>query len=249
VALLAAPAAAQGVSHFDDFESGVGSEWTVWNTVAPPGTPTANQNKLTADTSHNHTPLGVQSARAHASDPAAWNAVYDFGARSGPVRAQVYVFEDFNYTGPQPVTNMLALVGDTGGTMGFGTDYLQLGVVQFLPGGNTKYSTRSRNSGADNSTDTGVSRSAGWTKLEIHADSLGSGGQVRYYINDNLVGTNARSAGADLRWLRLGNNSKSYENFWYDDVTVNVPEPSSIAMLGLGGAALIGVAVRRRRAS
>ena len=24
----------------------------------------------------------------------------------------------------------------------------------------------------------------------------------------------------DLRWVRIGNNNKSYENFWYDDVSV-----------------------------
>ena len=38
----------------------------------------------------------------------------------------------------------------------------------------------------------------------------------------------------DLRWVRLGNNSKCYENFWYDDLSV-VPEPASLLMLGLGG--------------
>jgi hypothetical protein len=48
----------------------------------------------------------------------------------------------------------------------------------------------------------------------------------------------------NLRWVRIGNNSASNENFWYDDVRV-VPEPSTAAaILGLGGLAALA---RRRR--
>jgi len=239
VAIAAQPALA--VSFFDDFEGGVsGSVWTKWTG--------SSQEILQTSNSHNITLGGTQSARAFEADPTAYNAYADFGATSGFVRAEVYVFEDFSNDGTnpsQPITNMLALVGDNGTAIPtFSTDYLQLGVVSFLPAGSTGYSTRSRAGGADVSSDTGVDRSAGWTKLAIEADAMSDGGQVRYYINDALVGSSVRS-GADLRWIRLGNNSKSYENFWYDNVSV-IPEPSSVMTLGCGSLALMFF--RRRRA-
>ena len=238
LAVSAQPALA--VSFFDDFEGGVsGSVWTKWTG--------GSQELLQTSNSHNFTPAGSQSALAVQADPTAFNAYADFGSTAGFVRAQVYVFEDFSNdgtNGSQPITNMLALVGDTGtSTPGFSTDYLQLGVVNFLPGGNTGYSTRSRANGADVSADTGVDRSAGWIKLAIEADALADGGQVRYFIDDVQVGASVRS-NTNLRWIRLGNNSKSYENFWYDDVSV-VPEPSSMLTLGVGSLALLFF--RRRR--
>jgi hypothetical protein len=138
---------------------------------------------------------------------------------------------------------MLSLWGDSGtNALSTGTDYLQLGVVSFLPGGNQQYSVRSRVNGADPSANTGVTRKAGWTLLMIEADALADGGQVRFYIDGNQVGTSSRSTGIPLRWVRIGNNSKSYENFWYDDLSV-VPEPATLGLLSLGGLAL----VRRRR--
>jgi hypothetical protein len=236
---------AQAVSFFDDFESNVqATVWAKW--------PGSNQEILQTSTDHNHTLGGSKSARAFQADPTAYNAYHDFGATADFVRAEVYLFEDFsnNGTNPaQPITNMLALVGDNGtATPGFSTDYLQLGVVPFLPGGSTTYSIRSRVNGSDPSASTGVSRAAGWTKLAIEADALASGGQVRYYINDTQVGTATRSTGVNLRWIRLGNNSKSYENFWYDDVSV-VPEPNGILIAGISGLALVGYGLRRRRAA
>lgn len=235
------------VNFSDDFEGNVSSSiWTPWPTAAPAGI----NNLLTTSTDHNHTLGGTKSARATASDPAAWNGYADFGSTAGFVRAVVYVYDSLsnNGTNPsEPITNMLALVGDTGSsTPGFSTDYLQLGVVPFLPGGSTGYSIRSRVNGSDPSADTNVDRADGWTKLAIEADALVDGGQVRYYINDVQVGTAARSTGVNLRWVRLGNNSKTYENFWYDDVSV-VPEPSSVIIASLGMLGLVGYAARRRQ--
>jgi hypothetical protein len=252
-------ATASAVPNFSDtFEppTGVsGAVWTPWSPAAPAGI----NNLVITSSSHNITPGGSQSAQANASDPAAWNGYADFGAYDGYIQSSVYVFEDLSNpgSGDQPVTNMFALLGDSGTGPGAFTDYLQLGVVPFFPGGTTTYGFRTRYNDATGSgiIDTGVARKAGWTKLGIEVDPLSAGGAVRFYVDDVLEGSSFR-AGAnggagglspvDMRWVRIGNNSKTYENFWYDDVKV-VPEPSSVLMLGLGGAGLLGIALRRRR--
>jgi hypothetical protein len=250
--LLAPGGAAAAPSFSDGFEGGVsGSVWQTWST-------NANDNLLTGSTSHNITPAGNQSARANASDPAFWTAVHDFGATAGSVVASVWVYEDFSNdgtNGAQPITAMLSLYGDSGATPGTGSDYLQLGVVPFYPSGSTGWGVRTRSGdqgGGHGILDTNLDRVAGWTHLRIEADALADGGQVRFYMDlpdpgpEQLVGTSQRMAGQNLRWVRLGNNSKTYENFWYDDVSV-VPEPASAALLGLGAAAAL-LPRRRRRA-
>ena len=257
---LSAAAQSWALPFSDTFNTGVsGSVWTKWTG--------ANDNLLTGDGSHNHTPGGGQAARAHASDPAQWNGYADFGTTPVPagqfLRADVYLFEDFNNNGTnsaQPVTNMLALIGDTGGAVGFGTDYLQVGVVPFWPGGSQTYGFRTRYNdqpGGGGIINSGISRKPGWTKLSIEADPYSIGGAARFFVDDILIGSSFRSGGnggafglsqTNLRWVRLGNNSKTYENFWYDDVSVNlVPEPASAMMLGFGGIVLCGALSRRRR--
>jgi len=235
---LAAP------SLYDDFENGVGGDivWSPWgNAPGDPTTPNGINNLVTTATSE-HSTSGIRSARAFASDPAAWNGYADFGAQAGFVRAEVKVFEDLSDPGTtNPVTNMLSLYGDAANPGAF-SDYLQVGVVPFFPAGSTGYGVRSATGGILNASPA-TARKAGWTKLAIEADALSGGGAVRYYIDDVLVGTAARAPGIDLRWVRIGNNSKSSENFWYDDVSVT-PEPASLVLLGMGGFALL----RRRRA-
>jgi hypothetical protein len=254
VLLLALPASPAAASQFaDDFESGVSGVWTPWSPAAPGGI----NNLLTTDTTVNITAGGTQSARSWESDPAAWNGYAEFAPTAGFVRAEVYVYESFSNDGTnpsQPIANMLSLWGDNGLSTPTGpspyssfADYLQLGVVPYLPGGSTHYSTRTMDSGADVWATTGVSRAAGWTKLAIEADALVDGGQVRYFINDAPVGTGVRTPGVKLRWIRLGVNNKNYQNFWYDDVSV-VPEPTSVALAGLAGFVLVHSARRRRRA-
>jgi hypothetical protein len=213
-------------SFFDDFENGVrGSIWTKWTG--------SSQEILQTSTSHNHTAGGSQSALGWQADPTGYSAYADFGTTADFVRAEVYVFEDHNYTGTQPTANMLCLIGDTGGTVGFGADYLQLGSVSGYAGGAQNYSFRTLYGDSHGGTQNlGVSRKAGWTKLAIEADPIASGGQVRFYIDDVLMPITSLRTATNLRWVRLGINSKNYENFWYDDVKVT-PEPASLLLLGL----------------
>lgn len=243
-AMVAAPAMAAPYL-YDDFENGVGGDivYAPWGNVSgDPTTPNGINNLVTTDSSHARS--GTKSARVWASDPAAWNGYTDFGATAGAVRAEVWVFEDLADPGTvNPVTNMLSLYGDSGtNNPNAFTDYLQLGVVPFYPAGSQGYGWRTLSGGINNASPP-TARKAGWTKLVIDADALDVGGQVRFYIDDVLVGTSVRAPGVNLRWVRIGNNSKSYENFWYDDLLIT-PEPAGLLMLGVGGWFML----RRRRA-
>lgn len=255
VALLAAPAAAQ--SFYDDFENGVGGtphQWQVISSANGSGTTLAGiNNRLTTDNTKNITPAGTNSARAFASDPAAWNAYADFGITSGAFRASVWMFEDNSYNQAndpletQPVNGFLGIVGHNGSNQPAFTEFLYLGVVG-QGGSRTHYGTRSLSSGFFTSS---IARESGWTKLVIDADAAGPGAQVRFYVDTpslpiTLINTAPRTNVA-TRFIRLGTNDKSYENFWYDDARVSIPEPSSIAMIGMGAVAMVGVAMRRRR--
>jgi len=249
VAALAGSATA-ATNLYDDFENGVGGDivYTPWNgTPGDPTTPFGNDNLVTTATNE-HSKSGIRSARAWASDPAAWNGYADFGATMGAVRASVWVYEDKTDPGTtHPVTNMLSLYGDASNPNLF-TDYLQVGVVPFYPAGSQGYGWRSLSDGINDASPATV-RKAGWTNLVIEADALASGGQVRFYVDDVLVGTSARASGVALRYVRIGNNSKSYETFWYDDLSVVVPEPSSLLALASGGLLLVGSTLRRRKRS
>ncbi len=231
LAALAAPASAAFFS--DNFENGVrGSVWAPW----PPANPSGINNLVTTDTTNNHTLGGTQSARAWEADPAAWNGYADFGATAVSIRADAYVYEDLKVPGTdpaKPVSNMLALIGDTSSGPEAFSDYLEFGIVPYYPGGSQTYGIRTRCAdtlaGGLAAIDTGIPRKSGWTKLSIEVDTFAAGGAARFYIDDALVGTSfcaGANGGAgglspvDLRWVRIGNNNKSYENFWYDDVSV-----------------------------
>lgn len=237
-----------GPNLYDDFENGVGGDivYAPWGNVSGDSTTPNGINNLITTATNEHSVSGIRSARVFASDPAAWNGYTDFGATAGFVHAEVWVFEDLSDPGTSnPVTNMLSLYGDSGtNNPGAFTDYLQLGVVPFYPAGSTGYGWRTPTNGVNNA-NPATGRKQGWTLLEIDADALSSGGQVRFYIDNVLVGTGSRTPGVNLRWVRLGNNSKSYENFWYDDLRV-VPEPASVMLLALAGLAMVGTARRRR---
>ena len=232
--LLVGPVQSQSL-FFDDFEHGVsqspnGGTWTKY----PGGT-----EYLQGNPSHNHTPGGSSSALAWEADPWIYNSYADFGATGIGLRATVYLFEDMSYVPPyldqpawkQPyieVRSMFTLFGDSPNGPSDNTDYLQIRLIpdvdrpeQPLPdhfsyGIETKYN----DDHGLGIIDTGVLRKKSqWMKLEIDADSMADGGQVRFFIDGALVGTSYRS-GPDLRWVMMGATKITYENYWYDDVSV-----------------------------
>ena len=260
--LFSGTASAVTPNFLDNFDNGVGGDivWAPWgNAPGNPSSPNGINNLVTSDGGHDHTPgPGAGTARVFASDPAAWNGYADFGSVGGPIYSEAFLFEDFSNNGTngaQPVTNMLALFGAAANPNAF-TDYIQLGVVSFFPGGSVSYGFRTRYNDATGGgiINTGVPRKAGVTKLAIEVDALADGGQIRFFIDNALVGTSFRAgangglgglAPVNLQYVRIGNNSKSYENFWYDDVQV-VPEPTAAALLGLGAVGALSTRRRRR---
>ena len=229
---------------YDGFDNSVGGNiiWSPWGNVSgDPTTPNGKYNLVTTDSSHALS--GTQSRRAWEADPAVWDGYSDFGATDAGLKATVYLFEDMSYVPPysdqpawkQPyieVRAMFSLFGDnptnTLSDSTDNTDYLELRIYpdldepgnplpdHFTYGIETKY-----NDGHGlGIIDTGVPREKSqWMKFTIEADSMADGGQVRFYINDVLVGTSYRT-GADLRWVMIGSNKITYENYWYDDVSV-----------------------------
>lgn len=163
-----------------------------------------------------------------------WASYHNFGDESGFIKAEVYIFEDLNPR-EDPTNGAMTLTPDNESGEPDFADYLRIGVLQGS-GSNTFYSYRSASGGF---VVTDVACKSGWTKLGIEADA-GIGGQVRFYIDDNLVGTSTRSV-EDLSAITLGQNFSNYENFWYDGVNVT-PEPAS-ALLLLGAPVLL----RRRK--
>jgi hypothetical protein len=236
---------------FDDFENGVGgtpNQWQVIGSANNSGTTLSGiNNRLATSNSHNFTPGGINSARAFASDPAAWNAYSDFGSTTGGIYAEVWMFEDRSYSAlddpfnNQPVNGFLGIVGESGGNPAF-TDYYYLGVVG-QGGSRTHYGTRNITQGF---TTSAIPREAGWTKLTLQIDPVGAGAMARFYVDtpslpNTLINQTPRGS-VPLRFVRLGTNDKNYENFWYDDVSV-LPEPGA-AVLGI---AALGALARRRR--
>ena len=234
LALSTRPSSA-GTFLYDNFENGVshspdGGIWTKY----PGGT-----EYLQGSTNHNHTPGGSHSALAVEADPYVYNSYADFGSTGAGVKASVYLFEDMNYVPPyldqpawkQPyieVRSMFSLFGDSPNGPSDNTDYLQIRLIPDVdrppnpPPSDYTYgiATKYNDDHGLGIIDTGIQREKSqWMKLEIDADSMADGGQVRFYINDALVGTSYRS-GADLRWAMMGATKITYENYWYDDVSV-----------------------------
>lgn len=218
--LVTSPTLAQ-LDFQDDFEpAGVdGSVWLKW--------PEADEKPF-SDNTHNHTedPGATWSARAEEADPWGYAMYADFGATAGPVYAEVWVWDSMDDDGTdpdRPVSNMLALVGASPSPETW-TDYLQLGVVAWYDddGLSETYSvrTKSRDQAGGGYIDMGIPRRPGWIKLAVAADALADGGQVRFYIDDQLVMQSYRTPGVDLQYVRLGVNFKSYDYFWYDDIVV-----------------------------
>ncbi|MDM8006909.1 MAG: hypothetical protein QUV05_12290 [Phycisphaerae bacterium] len=220
VTMVAATAQAS-VIFGDDFEpSGIdGSIWLKW--------PEAKERFFSDDgRNHTDTPEATWSARAEEADPWGYAIYADFGATTGPVYAEVWVWDEMDDTGldyDRPVSNMLAVIGAAAEPVEY-TDYLQLGVVAWYdPAGlSDTYCTRTRyrDEASAGFVDTLFPRRQGWMKLAIAAESLADGGRVRFFVDDQVVDIAYRKPGVALQYIRLGVNFKSYDPFWYDDVLV-----------------------------
>ena len=209
--------------------SGVsGDIWHPW--------PGHDESILLANASHVHSSKNAAFAVTH--DPVAFSGYADFGATDTSLRAEVFVYDELKFDGSdpaKPVTCMLALFGDGAGPDAL-TDYLELGVVPDASGRSQSFKIRTRYGDfvEHRVIETGVHRQRDlWTKLAIEVDSLDKGGEARFYIDDEEIGTSyragAKGAGhlkpVKFRWVRLGNSTKTYENFWYDDVSVKLIAP------------------------
>ena len=232
-AMLAGPAMA-ALSFHDDFESGMGN-WT----KHPDATETLQLAGPDPWKSIDPGEWGVDpgySARQHAYVGGAGYASYNnFGDESGSITASVYMFEDLT-TSQDPIQSGMTVTPDNASGEPDYADFLRIGILQWA-GTNEFYSYRSAAGGF---VVTDVARKSGWTKLGIEADA-GVGAEVRFYIDDNLVGTSSRSV-EDLSCIMLGMTTDNYENFWYDGVNVT-PEPASALLLLLG----VPVLLRRKR--
>jgi len=171
---------------------------------------------------------------------------HDFGAAAVAVTATAWLWDD-NSTGtgipPYPVNIFVGLFGDSASGPTANTDYLLLGLDPSFVNNNT-YGYKSLSGGVGNTSITRTAAIAGsadashWIKLTIQASSLTAGGQVRYYINDALVGTTYRQPGVNLRYFFMGNLNvgggltSNYQFFWFDDISIDVaiPQITSIAV-------------------
>jgi hypothetical protein len=205
----------------------------------------------TGDNAHVMGGAGDQSAKQVDADPYIYYMRSKSGAMTGsaiPAGQKevltVYMWDDdaFHNGHPtnQPVSAGVMLASYTAGA----SDFFQISVNSGAAGGYSTYNWRTQSQGTFS---TGVARSAGWHKFQIEVLPYTGSGDVKFYIDDVLAGTgnrNSVSSGAAFDQVRLGLSVKTYAPFWYDNVDVSmVPEPASIALLLLGGCALL-----RRRA-
>lgn len=256
ILLVCGGVSAQTIPWTDSFESastqGAYQPWTG-----------SQQSTLAFEANHPHT--GTQSAHQFASNPGGFSSSYTLSGTTsgvtGGIESDVWVWDDNSVAqGANPVNAMLAFAGANGTTTpGFGTDYAELGLISgnTAPNGNTDWVIRVRSYDQAHGTtwfDTGVARTQGFMHLEILADpnpSDGGDGLYHFFINGNDVTPNvagglSRNTTVGLEWDRIGSNSSTVQDFWYDDFNIAAtPEPASLALVGLGMTSLV---IRRRRA-
>lgn len=155
-----------------------------------------------------------------------------------------------------PVTLTFWMYDSQGPALGGGRQYMELraydgsnlqglwALGKYNSGTNyvgTKYQARVLNDVAWITLTDGPDRSVGWHEMKIEIAADGS----LFYIDGILSGSYARGTTAPVDTVVLGSGlSSNLHPVWFDDVTVEaVPEPATLAALGLGVAALL----RRRR--
>ena len=233
----AAPALMATNYFFDNFDSGVsGSTWAA----------VAGANTFVLDGDNAHTFGGsAGSAKQVNADPFIYYMRAINGWSAGTVQpgqaivADVKFWDDATpFNGTQPLGGGLMLASDNSLT-----DFYQLLVNSGTAiGGNaTDYLIRSK---ANGNVDSHVVRSQGWHDFAIEVLPYTGLNDVQYYIDGNLVGTlNRENGDLAMTELRLGLSVKTPGSpFWYDNVSVDtvvIPEPASLALVTLGGLALL----------
>lgn len=244
---LALVASAQGAPLFaDNFDNSFPGEPALISSIWPKW-PNATDH-MNAWNNHNHTPGGTTSIRQDPEDPATLANYHDFGAAAVAVTATAWLQDENSAIGVYafPINFYFGLYGDSASGPTANTDYLLLGLTP--PPTFADYNTygyRTKSGGAGNTFVTrsnaiaGSADGSGWIKMTIHADSLAAGGHVAFYINDVLVGTASRKPGISLRYFFMGTQSKNYEFFWVDDVSIDVAIPQITSITVSGGTVTI----------
>lgn len=245
-ALISAAPALAVSPYFEDFETG-SDGWSTW-----PG----SVDHLNLDNSHNHTP-GFQSSpgnppalpeghayRASEGVPGSFGSYTQVADGTGKLRLDAYLYTDNANPDADDAIGQIQLTNGPD----FDTDFVQFGWHAAYGAGAEFLSVRTAAAGIQ---DTGVPRPAvdDWIKLSIEADA-GVGGDLRFYLNNALIHTVLGGRqDADLNTIRLGSNfGNNRDTVWYDDVSLQVPEPASGALLAMGAVALLGFRQRRQRA-
>ena len=251
-ALVLAASAQAAPLFFDNFDNSfpgepalISSIWPKW----PEAVDHLNTSTCCYGTNHNHTLGGVASQRDDETYHYTLANYTDFGPVAVGVSATAWLWDDLEFkygvpTGvqPYPVNVFIGLFGDSPTSPTARTDYLLLGVDPTFPNNNIYgYRTLTGGNGTASITRSnavaGSVDGSGWIKLNIQADSLTKGRQVRFYINDALVGTSYRKPGVSLRYVFMGGLNigggltSNYETWWIDDILIEaIPEITGITV-------------------
>jgi len=233
------------VVFYDSFEQPIGINWSPWQDVTVPPACCGPQPLFNSD-SHAHD--GTQAARQEKAQPYWYGSYHEEPELADDtdeiVRLSAWQFEDYNKREPFPpgdpefnphdqVQGWIALMNEEE------TEFFAIGVHAHKTSpapmldwwGHVSWGTA-----ADGWHTTTVPRAQGWRHLKIvvHPYS-GNVGDVEFYVDDDLVGSGHRQAGADCRGVpvtRIGIGSSpahvdedyisnTYEFFWYDEVELS----------------------------